>query len=168
MTRTGGSFEKVAYASSLPAERMVRNMAGGKDTTSFLGDFGSDGMVILEPVAKDFTFVKLPARRMHFARDALTGDFGFAVTEDGQLHKINALTGKIEGSLSVTAAYSMEGGSAVARPRLSASGGRAVVTDPAKGQVQVIDAAKMQLVHQVAVPGAPFDVVVVGAAGEAH
>jgi zinc transport system substrate-binding protein len=168
MTRAGGTFEKVAYAASLPAERMVRNMAGGKAAKSFLGDFGPDGMMIIDPVAKAFNFVKLPARRMHFTRDSVTGDFGYVITEDGQLHKINALTGKIEASLAVTERYSLEGGSAVARPRISASGDRVVVADPAKAQVHVVDSAKMQIAHKVAVPGAPFDVVVVGAAGEAH
>jgi hypothetical protein len=168
MTRTGGTFEKVTYANTLPAERMVRNMAGGKAAKSFLGDFGPDGMVIVDPVAKEFNFIKLPARRMHFARDIVTGDFGYVITEDGQLHKINALTGKVEASLAVTERYSMEGGSAVARPRISASGDRVVVTDPVKAQVHVIDSAKMQVVHKIAVTGAPFDVVIVGAAGEDH
>ena len=168
MTRTGGTFEKVAYTTTLPTERMVRNMAGGNATKSFLGDFGADGMIILDPVAKEFNFVKLPSRRMHFARDRVNGDFGFVVTEDGQLHKINALTGKIEGSLAVTTAYSMEGGSAVPRPRLSASGDRVVVSDPAKGQIHVIDSARMAVTHKVNVPGAPFDIVVVGASGEDH
>jgi hypothetical protein len=60
----------------------------------------------------------------------------------------------------------MEGGSAVARPRLSASGDRVIVTDPARAQIHVVDSAKMQIVHKVAVPGAPFDVVVVSAAGK--
>ncbi len=125
-------------------------------------------MVLLDPVAKAFTFIQLPSRRMAFTRDSVVGDFGYAITEDGQLHKINALTGKIDASLAVTDRYSMEGGSAVPRPRLSASGDRVVVTDPAKAQVHVIDSARMQITHKVAVPGAPFDVVVVGAAGESH
>lgn len=105
---------------------------------------------------------------MASARDTVIGDFGYVITEDGQLHKINALTGRIEASLPVTERYSMEGGSAVARPRLSASGDHVVVIDPAKAQVHVIDSAKMQVVQKVAVPGSPFDVVLVGAAGENH
>ncbi len=168
MTRTGGVFEKVPYVASLPAERSVRNMAGGKAAKSFLGDFGPDGMVLIDPVAKAFNFIQLPSRRMAFTRDSVVGDFGYAITDDGRLHKINALTGSIVTSLAVTDRYSMEGGSAVARPRLSASGDRVVVTDPAKAQIHVIDTLKMQITHKVAVPGAPFDVVVVGAAGESH
>jgi zinc transport system substrate-binding protein len=168
MTRTGGSFEKVPYSASLPTERMVRNMAGGKAAKSFMGDFGPDGMVIIDPVAKAFNFIKLPARRMAFTREAVMGDFGYVITEDGQLHKINALTGKVEASLTVTERYSMEGGSAVARPRLSASGDRVVITDPAKAQIHVIDSVKMEVAHKIVVAGAPFDVVIVGAAGEDH
>ena len=168
MTRSGGTYEKVPYSSALPAGRMVRNMAGGQSVKSFLGDFGPDGMVIIDPVAKAFSFIQLPARRMHFSRDVVSGDFGYVITDDGKVHKINALTGKIEASLGVTETYSMEGGSSVPRPRLSASGDRLVVTDPAKAVVHVIDVAKMQIAHKVAVPGAPFDVALVGATGEDH
>lgn len=168
MSRSGGSFEKLPYPASLPTERMVRNMATGQSVNSFLGDFGADGMVVLDPTTKDFKFVQLPAKRMHFARDRVTGTFGFVVTEDGQVHKINALTGKIEASLPVTERYSMEGGSAVPRPRLSASGDRLVVTDPAKATVHVIDTARMQVAHRITIPGSPFDVALVGAEGGDH
>jgi DNA-binding beta-propeller fold protein YncE len=167
-SKQGQRFEKLTYPEKLPANRMVRNLAGGRTVNSFFGDFGADGMVIIDPAAKDFTFVQLPAKRMHFARDVVSGEFGFVITEDGTLHKINALTGKVEASVAVTERYSLEGGSAVARPRVSASGERVVVTDPAKGQVHVVDAAKMQVLHKTAVPGAPFDVVIVGAHGEGH
>jgi hypothetical protein len=68
------------------AERMVRNMAGGKAAKSFVGDVGADGMV--------------------------------------------------------------------------------VITDPAKAQIHVIDSTKMQIAHKTAVAGAPFDVVLVDAAGK--
>ena len=168
MTKNGGTFEKVGYPSTLPTGRMVRNMAGGASVKSFFGDFGPDGMVIIDPVAKAFNFVQLPSKRMHFARDVVSGDFGYVMTEEGNLHKINALTGKIEMSVSVTGTYAMEGGSSVPRPRVSASGDRVVVTDPAKSLVHIIDAVKMQTVQKVSVPGAPFDVVVVGATGGDH
>ena len=62
----------------------------------------------------------------------------------------------------------MESGSSNPRPRLSASGDRLVVTDPAESTMHVINVAKMQIAHKVTVPGAPFDVVLVGATGEDH
>jgi hypothetical protein len=168
MSRRGGVFEKVPYPETLPAGRMVRNIAGSDAIASFVGDFGPDGMVVLDPVAKTFQFVQLPARRMHFTRDAVTGGFAYVVTEDGKVHKLDALTGRITASLAVTGAYSMDGGGAVARPRISASGDKLIVTDPAKAQIHVVDGASMALKHSVAVPGQPFDVVLVGATGEAH
>ncbi|MGL5114643.1 MAG: hypothetical protein ACRC7G_03630 [Beijerinckiaceae bacterium] len=161
-------FEKVAYPADLPTGRMVRNLAPGRQVASLLGDFGADGMVVIDPKTKGFSFLQLPARRTHFAREATLGDFGYAVTEDGLVHKINALTGKIEGTVQVTERYSMEGGAAVARPRISSSGDRVAVTDPAKALVHVIDTKTMKVVHSVGVPGAPFDIVVVGATGDSH
>jgi hypothetical protein len=166
--KEGFAFEKLTYNASLPAARMVRNLTSGTNVNSFFGDFGPDGMVVLDPVAKSFTFVQLPARRTHFARDVISGEFGYVIAEDGILHKINTLSGKLEASVAVTERYSMDGGSSIARPRVSASGERVVVSDPAKGLVHVIDATKMQVLHKTPVAGAPFDVVLVGAHGEAH
>ena len=147
---------------------MVRNLLGSSSVRSFLGDFGADGMVVIDPVTKGFTFVQLPSKRMSFARDVLMGEIGLIMTEDGQLRRINTLTGALEQSLSVTQPYSMEGGFQVARPRISASGGQVVVTDPARGKIHIIDGKAMKLLKTVDVVGAPFDVAVVGAADSDH
>jgi DNA-binding beta-propeller fold protein YncE len=162
------SFQKAVYPDSIPKERMVRNLLGSQSFRSFLGDFGADGMVVIDPVTRGFTFVQLPSRRMSFGRDPLLGALGFVMTEEGQLRRINALTGKLEQSLQVTEPYSMEGGFQVARPRISASGGMVVVTDPAKGRIHIIDGEAMKLLKTVDVSGAPFDVAVVGAADANH
>ncbi len=162
------SFQKVAYPDNVPKERMVRNLLGSQTVRSFLGDFGADGMVVIDPVSKGFMFVQLPSKRMSFGRDPLLGTLGYVMTEEGQLRRINALTGKLELSLAVTEPYSMEGGFQVARPRISASGGMVVVTDPSKGKIHIIDGAAMKLLKTVDVSGAPFDVAVVGAADADH
>jgi zinc transport system substrate-binding protein len=165
LTETRGryDFQKINYPDNLPKERMVRNLASSRTVKSFVGDFGTDGMVIIDPVTKAFTFTQLPSKRVSFTRDPLKGEQAFVMTEEGQLHRLNALTGKLERSLAVTEPYSMEGGWTVARPRLSASGGMVVVSDPAKGKVHLIDGEKMNLIRSIDMPGAPFDVVVVGA-----
>ncbi len=162
------SFQKVTYPDNVPKERMVRNLLGSQSVRSFLGDFGADGMVVIDPVTRGFTFIQLPSRRMSFGRDPLLGELGFVMTEEGQIHRINALTGKLEQSLPVTEPYSMEGGFQVARPRVSASGGMVVVTDPSKGKIHIIDGEAMKLLRTVDVSGAPFDVAVVGAADADH
>jgi hypothetical protein len=162
------AFQKVAYPADLPKDRMVRNLAGSQTVRSFVGDFGADGMVVIDPSTKAFSFIQLPAKRMSFTRDPLLGEQAFVMTEDGRLHRLNALMGKLEQSIPVTAAYSMEGGSAIARPRVSASGGMVVVTDPAAGKVHIVNGEKMQLVRSVEMPGAPFDVAVVGGQDHDH
>jgi hypothetical protein len=122
--------------------------------------------VVIDPAAKSFAFVALPARRIAFGRDPLNGERGYVVTEDGRLHRLNALTGKLEDSVAVTERYAMEG--AIARPRVSASGGMVVVTDPARAKAHVVDGESLRLIRSIDVPGAPFDVAVVGARAGAH
>jgi hypothetical protein len=170
LSENKGRYElrKATYPADLPQNRMVRNLAGSQTVRSFVGDFGADGMVVIDPATMGFSFVQLPARRLSFGRDQLNGELAFVVTEDGRLHRLNALTGKLEGSLAVTGGYSMEGGAAVARPRLSANGGVVVITDPAVGKAHVVDAAKMLLLRSIDIPGAPFDVAVVGANAHDH
>ncbi|WP_372425532.1 hypothetical protein [Salinarimonas chemoclinalis] len=156
-----------AYAAEPGGERMVRNIQGAVAFRSFLADFGPDGMVVVDPSAEDgFAFVQLPARRMHFALDADPGDTGWVVVEDGRLLKLNALTGAILGEVAVTDRYTMEQG--VVRPRISVAGGHVVVTDPAAGEIVVVDGATMAVERRIAVGGEPGDVVLVSASGAAH
>jgi DNA-binding beta-propeller fold protein YncE len=51
---------------------------------------------------------------------------------------------------------------------LSASGGMVVVTDPAAGKIHVVNGQTMAVLRSVDVPGAPFDVAVVGATEHDH
>lgn len=162
------SFDKLKYPVGAPAERMVRNLAGAAGTRTLVGDFGADGMMVIDPVKNEMQFVKLPARRMAFAMEQAQGDRTFVITEDGRVHRMNSLTGAIEQSAAVTGAYSMEGGGAVARPRLAASGKLVLVTDPAASAVHVLDADTLATTRKIAVPGAPFDVVLVGGVSEGH
>lgn len=149
-------------------ERMVRNLAGGGNWNLFLGDFGPDGLVVLDPAGPVLRPITLPSRRMHFALDAERAEVALAITEDGTLHAIGTLDGAARGAVAATGRYSMEGGFAVARPRLSAAGGLVAVSDPARGRVVLVDAATLQIVRTIATGGAPWDVRLVHAVGERH
>ena len=156
-----------AYPAEPGEERMVRNIQGAVAFRSFLADFGPDGMLVVDPSIEDgFGFIALPARRMHFALDADPGDTGYVIVEDGRLLRLNALTGAITGEVAVTGRYAMEQG--VVRPRISVVDGLLVVTDPAAGELVVIDTHEMTIAKRIAVEGAPADVVLVAASGAAH
>ncbi|MDQ1079667.1 hypothetical protein [Pseudoroseomonas cervicalis] len=166
-TRTQ-QFRKLAYPAGSEAGRMVRTLAGGADYHLFAGDFGPDAMTILDPDAGRFAVVALPARRLAFALDPQRSDALFVLTEDGRLHRIDTLAGRIAASAELLPRYSLEGGSAVARPRLSAAGGVLAVTDPARGRLLVLDAASLAPQREIALGGAPLNVLALSASGEQH
>jgi DNA-binding beta-propeller fold protein YncE len=165
--KAGVTARHLPYPASLPAGRMVRNLRGAGGFALLVGDFGPDGMVAIDPTRADgFTFLPLPARRMAFDLDAGGSDRLFVLLEDGQLLVINALTGATERQAAVTGRYSMEQG--VIRPRMVVRAGRVLVTDPARGEVVVLDAATLAERRRLAVGGTPGDVLAVGATGHKH
>lgn len=166
-TRTQ-EFRKVSYPAGTENGRMVRSLVGGGDFHLFVGDFGPDAVTILDPEAGHFAVVELPARRVAFTMDPQRADTMFVLTEDGQVHRIDTLGGKIAGSASVVRRYPLEGGSSVARPRLSAAGGLVAVTDPARSRLLVLDATTLALQREIAMEGTPLNVLAVAASGERH
>jgi hypothetical protein len=166
-TAAGLVGRKLAYPTSLPAGRMVRNLAGASGYSMLVGDFGPDGMVVIDPGKADgFSFVPLPARRIHFALDAKAGDKLFVLVEDGRVIKINPLTGATVAERAVTGRYSMEAG--VVRPRMSSVGDVVVVSNPAASEIVVLDAETLTERRRIALAGAPFDVIAVGGTGAKH
>jgi hypothetical protein len=166
-TRTQ-EFRKIAYPAGTESGRMVRSMTGGTDFHLFAGDFGPDAVTILDPDAGRFVVVDLPARRVAFTLDLERADAMFVLTEDGRLHRINTLKGEIVASSEAVQRYTLEGGSAVARPRISAAGGVVAVTDPAQSRLLVFDAATLAPLRHIALDGTPLNVLAVAASGEQH
>ncbi|WP_146202037.1 hypothetical protein [Teichococcus aestuarii] len=166
-TRTQ-AFRKVPYPAGTESGRMVRSLVGGSDFHLFAGDFGPDAVTILDPDAEQFKVVELPARRIAFTMDPQRADTMFVLTEDGQMHRVDTLGGKIVGSARVVQRYALEGGSSVARPRLSAAGGLVAVTDPARSRLLVLNAATLAPQREIAIEGAPLNVLAIAASGEQH
>ncbi|MBY0329937.1 MAG: hypothetical protein K2X49_04635 [Acetobacteraceae bacterium] len=162
-----GVFRKLANPAGA-GERMVRNLAGGEDWRLLLGDFGPDAMVVVDPDAGAMRLVPLPGRRLHFALDPARAETSFVITEDGMLHAFSTLDGTPRGQIQATGRYSLEGGSAVARPRLSAAGGLVAVSDPAAGRVVLHDAETLAVRRVIQTGGAPFDIRLVSLTGERH
>lgn len=165
---SGPAIEHLPYPSSLPAGKAT-TLLGGKGLQYFLGNYGADRLLLVDPSAKDaFRLIDLPTRRVHFAVDPLRPRFAYVVTEDGQLHQLDIVAGKIAQSLKLTDPYSMDGHWSDPRPRVAVAGDRIVVTDPLKGLLHLVDATSFTKAGDIAVAGKPFNVVAIGGSGESH
>ncbi len=158
----------LAYPDTLP-EGSSSTLIGGRGLQYFVGNYGPDRLVVIDPSADGaFTLVQLPTRRVHFAVDPIRPRFAYVITEDGQLHRLDVLDGAIAGSLRVTDPYSMDGHWSDPRPRLAVAGDEILVTDPLKGVVHRIDAESFEPAGEIEIGGRPFNIVSVGGSGALH
>ena len=163
-TTAEGRF--LAYPDDAPEGGMIRTLLSPRDTLGLVGSFGAERLVIFDPSSEtgDFAFAELPAPRMAFALDE-SGSFGFAMLADGRLVRFSALTGLMLGEAAgVTGAYSMERG--VVRPMMAAAGDRVAVSDPAAGQVVLLDAETLEIVDRLDVGGQPRSLLLLAAEAE--
>lgn len=157
------------YAAGLPGDTKVSTLLGGTGLQYFLGNFGPSAVVLIDPQDEEaFRRVELPMRRVHFAVDPVRVKFAYVFTEDGRLHRLNVLSGKLSDSLALTQPYSMDGHWSEPRARVAVGGDEIFVTDPLAGKIHVIDAEGFIKVREIAVPGKPFNIVAVAGSGETH
>ncbi|MEM1432211.1 MAG: hypothetical protein AAGG09_22355 [Pseudomonadota bacterium] len=158
----------VAYPEDAP-EGMLRTLLSPRDMAALVGNFGATGIAIFDPAAADgdFFFAALPAPRMAFALDD-AGAEGYAILADGRLVQFSALTGKILGEVAgVTGAYAMERG--VTRPMMDVAGDRIAVSDPAAGQVVLLDREALEITARIDAGAAPRAVLLMAVeADHAH
>lgn len=164
----GPTIKHLAYGSDLP-EGSVSTLKGGTAIQYFLGNFGPDAVVLIDPSEDEaFRLVKLPTRRVDFAVDPVKSEQAYILTEDGRLHALNILSGDITASVQLTAPYSMDGHWRDPRPRLAMAGDVVAVTDPLKGLIRVVDTATLKEVRTIPVEGRPYNIVAVGGSGASH
>jgi hypothetical protein len=158
----------VAYPAHLP-EGSSSTLLGCVGLQYFLGNFGADRVVIIDPSDdQGFRLVDLPLRRVHFAVDPTNARFAYILTEDGTLHRLDVVSGKLTDAIAVTAPYSMDGPWDLPRPRIAVAGSEIMVTDPQAGVIRVVDGASFTVSRDIAVEGVPFTIVAVGGSGAAH
>ncbi|ODT83461.1 MAG: hypothetical protein ABS76_03615 [Pelagibacterium sp. SCN 64-44] len=158
---------KLDYA-GLP-EGKATTFVGGKGLQYFLGNYGADKVVIIDPTETGpYRLVELPTRRVHFVADPIRPRFAYIFTEDGQLRQFDVVKGEIVQSVQVTGPYSMDGSFSLPRPRLAVAGDAIAVTDPLAGKVHLVDAASFEITRDLAVEGAPFNIVAAGGSGSVH
>lgn len=170
----------VGAGDDAPAIELLRNdeklpdgksttLLGGRGLQYFLGNYGPSAVVLIDPTSEDaFRLIDLPTRRVHFAVDPVRAKFAYVFTEDGQLHRIDVVAGKLDGSLKLTEPYSMDGHWSDPRPRIAVAGDRIIVSDPLKGLLHTVDAEGFTQSNDIALEGKPFNLVAVGGAGEVH
>ncbi|RWP95050.1 zinc metallochaperone AztD [Mesorhizobium sp.] len=163
------AIRHLPYADSLP-EGKTTTLIGGRGLQYFLGNYGADKVVLIDPTIESdaFRLIDLPTRRVHFAVDPVRAKFAYVFTEDGQLHQLDVVKGEIANSLKLTDPYSMDGHWSDPRPRVAVAGDKIVVTDPLQGVLHLVDATSFEKTGDIAVEGKPFDIVSVGGSGQTH
>jgi zinc transport system substrate-binding protein len=167
--RDGPTFKMLPYSADLPAGESTGTLLGSKAMQVFLGNYGAKGLVVVDPVDEPhIRHIELPFRRIDFALDPANARFGYVLTEDGTLHQIDVLDGKVAKSAGVTEPYSMDGHWNDPRPRLAMAGDEVVMSDPKAGLVRRIAKDTLKEAGTIAVEGAPYNLVVVGGSGVVH
>ena len=164
----GPKVEMLAYDSSLP-EGKVSTLLGGTSMQFFLGNYGEDKVVLIEPGAKQpYRLVELPVRRVDFTLDPAQPRNAYILTEDGKLHLLDIVDGTIVKSETITEPYSKDGHWRDPRPRLAVAGSHIAVTDPRHSVIRLIDRETLTEARTIAVEGQPFAIVAAGGSGAAH
>lgn len=150
-------------------EGNVSTLRGGVALQFFLANFGQKAVVLIEPGNEaSIRRIDLPTRRVDFAVDPARARNAYIFTEDGRLHLLDVLSGRIKKSLQLTEPYSMDGHWRDPRPRLAVAGDHLAVTDPLQGLIRLVDTQTFNEARTIAVEGAPFSIVAVGGSGKAH
>jgi YVTN family beta-propeller protein len=164
----GPKLEMVAYGSDLP-EGKVSTLLGGRSMQFFLGNYGEDKVVLIDPdAAAPYRLVELTTRRVDFILDPENVRNAYILTEDGKLHVLDVVSGKIVRSAGVTEPYSKDGHWRDPRPRLAVAGDRIAITDPRHSLVRIIDSDTLKETATIPVEGMPYAIVAVGGSGAKH
>lgn len=164
----GPKFEMLSYGDALPKGK-VSTLLGGTSMQFFLGNYGEDKVVLIDPDdKKPYRLIDLPLRRIDFALDPARPHNAYILTEDGKLHLLDVVDGSIKRSLPVTEPYSKDGHWRDPRPRLAVAGDHIAVTDPRRRMVRMVDAETFKQDRTIDVEGQPFTIVAVGGSGAVH
>ena len=167
--RGGLKFAMLDYPADLPAGKTTGTLLGAKSMQAFLGNYGADGLVVIDPVDEPhFRHVALPFRRIDFALDPADARYGYVLTEDGTLHRLDMLGAALVEGAKVTEPYSMDGHWNDPRPRIAMAGDEIVISDPRAALVRRISKDTLEEIGTVAVEGMPYNIAVVGGSGKAH
>lgn len=162
LEKTGKTYtaKSLMYPAGTPDTVRVGTLVAHESQPYFIGNFGPQGMVRVDPVAGTLTPIELPMRYSGFQLDAETGAKIVTVTTDGKIHRIDAMTGAIEASLEVVTPFVFR--NRVPRPGLAVAHHMAYVTDPASGEVIEVNLEEMAISRRFVTDGKPVRLAVIG------
>lgn len=164
----GPKLEMLTYPAEFP-KGYTGTLLGGKAMQFFLGNYGEDKVVLIDPDGEaHFKLIDLPTRRVDFQLDPAEPRNAYILTEDGDLHVLDVISGEIVNKAKVTEPYSKDGHWRDPRPRLAVADGQIAITDPRHSLVRVVDAETLKETRTIAVEGQPFSIVAVGGSGASH
>ncbi len=164
----GPKLEMLPYPSDFP-KAYTGTLLGGKAMQFFLGNYGEDKVVLVDPENEQpYRLIDLPTRRVDFLLDPATPRNAYILTEDGDLHVLDVIKGEIVRKAKVTEPYSKNGHWRDPRPRLEVADGHIAITDPRHSLVRVVDAQTLDETRTIAVEGQPFSIAAVGGSGASH
>lgn len=164
----GPQLEMLSYPADFP-KGYTGTLLGGKAMQFFLGNYGEDKVVLIEAdEEKPFQLIDLPTRRVDFILDPANPRNAYILTEDGDLHLLDVINGKIVRKARVTEPYSKDGHWRDPRPRLAVADGQIAITDPRHSLVRVVDSESLKEIRTLPVEGQPFSIVAVGGSGASH
>lgn len=164
----GPRLQMLAYGDALPKGK-VSTLLGGTSMQFFLGNYGEDKVVLIDPdEEKPYRLIDLPVRRVDFALDPARPHNAYVFTEDGRLHLLDVVTGTITKSVSITEPYSKDGHWRDPRPRLAVAGNDIAITDPRQGLIRIVDVETFKQDRTIRVEGQPFAIVAAGGSGAVH
>jgi zinc transport system substrate-binding protein len=165
----GPVMKVLEYPADLPTGESTGTLLGSKAMQVFLGNYGADGLVIVDPVDEPhFRYVELPFCRVDFVLDPANARHGYVLTEDGSLHQLDLFKAEVTESAKVTEPYSMDGDWNDPRPRLAMAGDEIVMSDPKAGLVRRISTDTLEEVGAIEVEGQPYNIAVAGGSGVDH
>ncbi|MBY5639355.1 metallochaperone AztD [Rhizobium leguminosarum] len=164
----GPKLTMLPYPADFP-KAYTGTLLGGKAMQFFLGNYGDDKLVLIDPDAEQpYKLIELPTRRVDFQLDPAEPRNAYILTEDGNLHVLDVVKGEIVNKARVTEPYSKDGHWRDPRPRLAVADGQIAVTDPRHSLVRVVDPDTLKETRTIAVEGQPFSIVAVGGSGASH
>lgn len=117
----------------------------------FVGNFGSDALIKINPSNSDTNVLDLPAEHCGFVFEQDGGNEVAVLTIDGFVHVIDSNAWVIEESFPVTSPFSCTG----IRPRLTAGPGVAYVSIPNDGTVIEVGLHEPEIIREFEVGGTP-------------